>query len=211
MTGAEIVAKFESMVDDDLGSTFVYQLLNDAKDEVEAMNAWEILKDEQAYTVSSGYSYSSALGSLPDDFAMDIRMVEDSSNIDLAKVSFDDRYGKVNHPFGYFLDLANDNIHLSGSNHSAKTVYLYYIKTSTDLTSSDTWSFPSRFHSVLPLKMAELYYLSDAGEKARSYNQEWAIQFERKLLQMYQWNDSIKINNRRSRTSNWENPKGLNV
>jgi len=212
MTGTELVTKFESLVDDDLGTTFVYQLLNDAKNEIEAMQVWEMLKSEQAYTVSSGYSYSSALGALPTYFALDVRAVEDTSNIDLIKVSFDDRYSKVNHSWGYFIDLANNNLHLSGENHEAKTIYFYYIKFSADITSGTSWAFPERFHSIIPLKMAELYYLSDAGEKARSYNQEWAIQYERMLARMYQWNDQIKIHNRAPRyTRAWENPKGLNV
>ncbi len=211
MTGVEIITKFENMVQDSLDSDFAYQLLNDAKDEVEAMQAWFILTKETSFSISSGYSFSSAAGSLPTRFALDIS-VSDGSNLPYAKVDFTDRYSKENASYGYFIDLANDNFHLAGSNHSAKTIYLYYTDYSADITSTGTWSFPDRFHSILPLKMAELYYPADAGERSRSWDDRWAIQYERALARMYAWNDQLKVNNRRSRRlGTGDNPRGLNV
>lgn len=198
MTGAQIITKFTNMIDDVIDSDFAYQLLNDAKDEVEAMQVWEQLKKEQSYSVSAGYSFSTSLGSLPTRFAMDVRMVEDNSNIEYEKVAFDDRIQKENNPLGYFIDLAAGNIHLTGENHSSKTMYFYYTDYSADITSADTWVFPARFHSILPLKMAELYYFADSGELSRSWDQKWAIQFERELARMYAWNDSLKVRNRLS-------------
>lgn len=198
MNGATAVTKFRELVDDQLDSTLEYQLLNDAKNEVEAMREWEQLKFETSYSVSSGYSYTSSLGALPTRFAMPCRMVEDTSYVDYSKYDFEDRYSRANAPYGYFIDLAGGNLHLTGQNHSAKTMYFIHTRYSADIESGTSWAFPERFHSILPLKMAELYYAADAGEKSRSWDDRWAIQFERELNRMYAWDDRLKLATRRS-------------
>ena len=211
MTGAQTITKFQNMVDDVLDSDFVYQLLNDAKDEVEALGVWLQLLKETTYTVASGYSFTSALGTLPTRFALDVRVVENNSNVEYEKVGFDDRVQKESNPLGYFIDLANNNFYLSGQNHSAKTIYLYYTDYSADLTSVTSWVFPSRFHSIIPLKMAELYYAADAGERGRAWDDRWAAQFERELARMTAWNDSLTVRNRRSfRPQPSSTPKSIN-
>jgi hypothetical protein len=184
------------MVDDELDSDYEYQLLNDAKNEVEAMQVWEQLKSEQSYSAPQGLSYTTALGTLPTRFALPLRMMEDTSYVDYDKVDFEDRYSKVNAPYGYFIDLANNNIYLAGQNHNAKTMYFYYTKYSADIAAGTSWAFPDRFHSILPLKMAEIYYAADAGEKARAWDDRWSAQFERELGRMTVWNDQLKLKGR---------------
>lgn len=211
MTGLECITKFQNMVDDALDTDFMYQLLNDAKDEVEGVIAWEQLKRETTYSVPAGYSYTSTIGNLPTRFSMPVRMVEDTSYLEYQKVDFDDRSRKALQSFAYFIDLADGTISLAGQNHNAKTMYFYYTNYSPDITSSTSWTFPERFHSILPLKMAELYYLSDAGERGRSWDDKWAIQYERALAGMVAWNDKIKLSNRHP--SNWmrtRSPKAIN-
>ncbi len=201
MTGAAIITKFENMVEDSLDSDFMYQLLNDAKDEVESLGEWEVLKREATYVVAAGTSYQTAIGTLPAKFALPIRMTESSSFVDYDKVDFEDRYAKVNRPFGYFIDLFNNNIFLSGTNSNAKTMYFYHTVTTADLTSATSWIFPDRFHSIIPLKMAEIFYSADAGEKARAWNREWRIEFDDKLARMQTWNDALQNANRRPRNN----------
>ena len=197
MTGAETITKFRNMVDDELDADYEYQLLNDAKDELEAMLAWEQLKYEQSYSVAAGYSYLTALGTLPTRFALDSKMVEDTSYIPYDKYDFEDRDARANAAFGYFFDLAGGNIYLTGQVHSSKTMYFYFTKYSADITSGTSWAFPSRFHTAIPYKMAELYYASDAGERGRSWDDKWSEQFERILTRMTLWNDQLKMKNRR--------------
>lgn len=186
------------MVSDSLDVDYMYQLLNDAKDEVEGYIAWEQLKRETSYSVSAGYSYTSTLGSLPTRFALPVRMVEDTSFSEYQKIDFDDRASKALNSFGYFIDLANSTISLSGTNHSSKTMYFYYTSYSPDITSGTSWTFPERFHGILNKKMAEIFYLSDAGERGRSWDDKWSIQYERDLSGMVAWNDKLKLANRRS-------------
>jgi len=212
MTGAQIITKFRNMVDDTLDADYEYQLLNDAKDEIEAWEVWEMLKKSQAYSVAGGYSYTSALGALPTRFALDLSMVEGTSNLPYEKVSFEDHVNKVNLGNGYFIDLNASNIYLSGSNHASKTMTFYYTEYSADITSSTSWIFPSRFHNLLPLKMAQIYYAADAGEKNRAWDDRWMAYFNDLLGKTLTWNDSIKTRNKRSRsTVKWENPKGVNI
>jgi len=212
MTGLETITKFRNMVDDTLDADYEYQLLNDAKDEIEALEIWEVLKKSQAYSVTSGYTYTTALGALPTRFALDLSMVEGTSNLPYEKVSFEDHVNKVNVGNGYFIDMNAGNIYLSGSNHASKTMTFYYTEYSADLTSSTSWAFPSRFHNLLALKMAQLYYASDAGEKDRSWDDRWSAYFASTLARALIWNDSLKTRNKRSRSAvRWENSRGINI
>ncbi len=199
LTGTQLITKLQNIVDDVLDETLALQLLNDAKDELESMHIWEQLKRETTFTVSSGYTYTSALSALPTRFALDVRMVQSGGQPEYDKVAFDDLAAKQNSPNGYFIDLYSGNVHLTGTGHSAKTMYFYYTEYSTDITTSTSWSFPGRFHYLLPIKAAELYYMADAGERSRSWDDKWAQQFERGVRLMEVWNDSIKLRNKGGR------------
>ena len=107
----------------------------------------------------------------------------------------------------FWLDWANETINLGQT--ATNTVNVYYTEYSADLTASDTWQFPERFHSLIPYKMAEIYYAADAGEKARAWDDRWSAQFERMLNRAYQWNDSIKVRNRLPGRDRY-NPKAIN-
>ena len=118
---------------------------------------------------------------------------------------------KQNNPLAFFIDLPNDNFYLAGSNHAAKTIHLFYTDYSADLTTSDTWDFPARFHAIIPYKMAEIYYAADAGEKGRAWDDRWSNQYERILGRMNLWNDSLKTRNRMSfRQQPSTSPRALN-
>ncbi len=199
LTGTQLITKLQNIVDDVLDETLALQLLNDAKDELESMHIWEQLKKETTYAITAGSSYATAAGALPTRFALDVRMVESTGTPDYHKIAFDDLQAKKNNAFGYFIDLNAGNIHLAGTSQSAKTVHFYYTEYSTDITTSTSWSFPGRFHYLLPIKAAELYYMADAGERSRSWDDKWAQQFERGVRLMEVWNDSIKLRNKGGR------------
>lgn len=196
MTGTQVLTKFHNMIDDQLDSDFELQLLNDAKDEIESMKDWEMLKASTTYSIASGYSYTSSAGSLPTRFIMD-SLVTEGNGLDYTKIRFEDLNARQHNVRGYWLDMANSALYISGSNHAAKTVYLFYTAGSADITTTTSWAFPSRFHKALALKMAEMYYLSDATEKGRAYNQEWAQQFAGEMRFMEIWDDRLKLKNRR--------------
>lgn len=203
-----MITKFENMVDDTLDSDFVLQLLNDAKNEIEALRDWEQLKKEQSYTITAGSSYTTTQA-LPARFINDIRVIE-SDDTEYRKISFEDRYAKVNLTDAYFLDMANSKIGFTGQNLPAATVYLYYTQGSDDLATGDTWAFPARFHAVIPYFMAKLFYAADAGEKARSWDDRWDVYMRSCLASMEMWDDRLKIKNRSTRVpTNRENSLNL--
>lgn len=207
MTGTELIAKVESMVDDVLDSDYALQIVNDAKDEIEGMAAWEQLKREQSYSVSAGASYLAAIGVLPTRFALPLSMTEGGSYVPYRKYDFEDRQARENASFGYLIDLAAANVYLTGTNSAAKTMYFYHTQYSADLTVSTEWSFPERFHALLAYKAAEIYYASDAGEKARSWDDRWSSQYERGLGRMMAWNDQLKLADRAVRRIGNPSPK----
>lgn len=185
MLGSEIITKFINMVDDELDTTYMYQLLNDAKDELESEREWEILKDEM--------TISSATTTLPTNFMFDISVV--NSTYYYKKIKKQERHYNT-YSYVYYLDLLNNNIVIP--NYNSEDLYFFYIVGSSDITESTEWSFPSRFHKILPYKMAELYYSSDAGEKARAWDDRWRAYFEQVKDQMFAWDDKLKSRNSKS-------------
>jgi hypothetical protein len=195
MTGDQILQKFSSMIDDNLDEDFLLQLANDAKDEVEAVRVWEKLKRELAVTVTAGLSFTTPLASLPTGFIDSVSLSD--SHIRYTRVSFDDRAAKENSGLGYFIDLFNEKLHLCGTNNAAASLSWVYTASSPDITASTEWIFPERFHQIIPLKMAELYYAIDGGEKGRAWDDRWKNQFDLILGSMERWDARIKVASKR--------------
>jgi hypothetical protein len=185
------------MVDDQLDSDLELQMLNDAKDEIEGLRPWEILK--KSVSLASG-------GTLPTDFASDVS-VYDASNIEYKKVGQSNAYEIANMVNGYYLDLNDNKLYLTGNN--SATVTLYYQASSVDLTTG-SWVFPTRFHNLIPVLMAKGYYAVDAGEKSRAWDDRWEREAEKILSNLFLWDDRLKSNNYASKRY-YDNPKGVNV
>jgi len=202
-TANELITKFKNMVDDELDSDYMLQLVNDAMHEVEEMAVWEVLKGKTTFTTNSV--------ALPSEYGRILKLVEVESWIEYKQVPYEQQDIYDNFAYTYYIDYANSTVYLTDQQNTNSKA-LYYMKASDDLTGTDSWdSFPTRFHSILPYKMAEIYYAADAGEKQRAWDDRWASQYERMLNRMYQWNDSIKTQDRRLRPSFNEQPKGVEV
>ena len=199
MTAAQIVTKFTNMVDDVLDTDYTYQLLNDAMNEVESMAVWEILKRSTSFTGTST--------SLPTRFQRVLTIVDSSGYVDYKQIPFEQKDMYISTGFTFYINYSDSTINILQNNGVTKNVY--YSIYSADLTSGDTWGFPAWCHSILAYKMAEIYYASDAGEKSRSWDDRWSAQYERMLNRMFQWNDSLKVAQRRTRAVN-DNPKAIN-
>lgn len=207
MTGAQMITKCENMVDDVINADYALQLVNDAINEVEASHDWEQLKKEHSFTLTSGATIDTNF-SLPSDFSHAIAMYDDGF-VPYTLIPFEERRKRRDENFAYVIDFVNSNIQFTGTQSGSKTMYFYYIGYSTDIATSGTWSFPERFHSIVPYKMAEIYYASDAGEKARSWDDRWSNQFERKMEDMRTWDTKMKLRARRRTTFNQYNPKAI--
>lgn len=199
MTASQMVTKFINMVDDELDTDFTYQLLNDAKNEVESMRVWEVLKGSTTFNAIST--------ALPTRF-QNILKVIDSNLTEYLHIPIEQKleYSQQNNV--YYLDYAANTLYLLQSPNA--TVSIFYTFYSADLTADDTWSFPSWCHAIIPYKMAEIYYAADAGEKARSWDDRWTAQYQRMLSRMETWDDKLKVKGR-SQRSTQPDPKSVGI
>ena len=194
MTGQEVITKFTEMVDDELSDDLMLQLLNDAKDEIESLQIWEQLK-----AVDSSRTETTASIALPTRFALPIKLYVGTETDPYTNVPMEDARFYQNDSRAFYIDLANSVYYLLGTRASSNTIYFYHTKYSADIALATSWAFPSRFHSILPLKMAQLYYAIDAGDKARAWDDRWTKYYNEKLDQMTAWNDLLKARaNRRT-------------
>jgi len=212
LTGAECITKFINMVDDELDTDYMYQLLNDAKDEVESLQVWEYLKKEYTFTRSSGdtvdttYALPTPTGGT---FYIPISMY-DPSYVEYNLIPLEQRMLWQNSTLAYYVDYSAGYIHFTGVAGATVTMHLFYQMYSDDISSGTSWSFPSKFHSILPLKMAQMYYASDGGEKSSSWDDRWGVYYEQKLNQMQLWDSQLKLKARGKTRQSQYNPKGVN-
>lgn len=159
MTGQELKDFVESLIDDSIEETLFYTLLAVAKDEIEDDREWEVLKDwNRTLTLDSSDTYLTAK-SLPTDFRSMygegvIYIGEDNPYL---PVPFKDIYRYRNLASHYAIDYANNKIYILGSESSALTINLPYLKTSDDILPTTSWSFPARYHKILGFLVAGYY------------------------------------------------------
>lgn len=187
------------MVYDQLDSDFEYQLLNDAKDEIESSDTWEILKRTTSFTGTSL--------TIPTRMSTLLRISLQNNYTTYNSIPIENKDAYVNQAYFYYIDFENNLIQLTESS-SPQTKNVFYTVGSADIDSGTTWSFPARFHQAIPLKMAELYYAVDAGEKSRAWDDRWTAHFDTIMSKMEIWNDSLKTRNRRIIRIG-TNPKGI--
>lgn len=198
MTGSECTTKFQNMVDDQLDGDFMYQLLNDAKDDVESDRVWEVLKyldSSQTATVGDTISTTHAL---PTRFSLPIKLIVGQDYDPYTLINFEDQRDLRDTSRAYIIDSANSTYALTGVVGATGTIYFFHTKYSPDITANTSWVFPSRFHSILPLKMAQMYYAADAGEKSRAWDDRWKMYYDQAMSQMAQWDAQLKMRAKRS-------------
>lgn len=140
-----MVTKFQTMVNDVLDSDFEYQMLNDAVNEIETMQAWEQLKKELTFTGTSV--------TMPTREFEVLTLFEYQSRIPYVRVPFEQKDIYRNLSYYYYIDLNTGTIHLTST--TPQTMNLFYTQYTADLTASDTWIFPSWCHSLVPIIMAK--------------------------------------------------------
>lgn len=200
MTTDEMITKFRNMVDDRLDEDFEFQLLNDAVSEIETMVVWEILKKKTSTT--------SLTTSLPTRFLDIIKITQINSTVEYSKILMEEQDLYTSSNLVYYLDVANNNLVFLST--PTTTVNIFYTQSSEELGSGDTWGFPVFMHKAVPIKMAELYYFADAGERSRSWDDKWTIQYDRALARGLVWNDRLKTVSRKPQI-HYANPKGVEV
>lgn len=182
MNGAAILEFFENIIEDSLDTDTAYILMNNAKNKVEEERDWEMLK--KLATASAG---SSAIA-LPADYRSTLQVYV--NNQPCQQIPFEQKNLFANSALRWYLDFANGNIYLLGSNITG-TFNHYYKKTTSDIASGTEPVWPSRFHPLLAFEMAELYFAVDQGDRPRSWDDKWNTQKQFLRFSMVDWNVAL--------------------
>lgn len=212
MTGQNIIDKFHNYVSDELDSDFELQLVNDAKNEIESELMMEITKKlDSSGSVSSGQTSSTAR-TLPTDFYLPLVIYVGTMPYYPIPMERQQEYVGVS---GYYwIDVANSQYHLTGTQGSANTIYFYYQYQTTDLTLLTSPVWPTRFHTLIPLEMARQYWQIDQGEKNRAWTMEFASDHMKWKRLMMDWDARLKLNavdNSVASTSTIESENRVNI
>lgn len=159
MIGSELKTFVESLIDDTIEETLFYSLLNIAKDRLEDEIEWEILKTwDKSVAWNPGDSYLTEKN-LPSNFRSMyadgvIYLGEDNPYF---SVPYKDIYKYRNSANKYSIDYKNNKLHIIGAEAISCSIYIPYLETTADITETTEWSFPSRFHKILGLRVAAYY------------------------------------------------------
>lgn len=192
MTGQECIDKFHNYIQDELDSDFELQLVNDAKNSIESELQLEITKKlNSSGSVSAGQTYTVAR-SLPTDFYLPLPIYVGTRQIYPAPFEHQQLFQSDSSK--YWIDLANSNYYIGGTQGSANTIYFYYQRQTDDLTTNTEPVWPERFHSLIPLEMAVMYYPIDGGERGRMLDDKFWAMYTRLKNQMIDWDARLKLN-----------------
>ena len=192
MTGTQIIAKFENMVGDSLDQDFALQLANDAMHEVEEDINPEGLNDiDTSNSTTVGQTYTTGIA-LPTDFYLPTKTIYVGTT-PYIQVPFEKavEYRDLN---GFFyIDNANGTYHLCGTQTSVQTITFPYKYATADITTSTSPAWPSQFHSIIPLKMAEMYFPIDGSERGRSWDDKWREQYTKRVNRFRDYDAALKL------------------
>ena len=197
MNGQAIIDKFENHIDDAIDETYALQLANDAKDEIEDELDLEINKRlNSSNSTSVGQTHTTTavnLGNITDFGSLIDGQIWVGTTL-YSQVPFEDRQNYINNAGYFYVDPYNLTLHLCGTQGSVQTIHVPYHSHTADFTVSTSPRWPSRFHSIIPLKMAQMFYAIDGGDKARAWDDRWGGYYERKLNSMRDWDHKMKLN-----------------
>jgi len=183
MNGSDIITMFAQIIDQEgnnpLDETFVYQLLNLAKNKLEDLTDWEYLKKK--WTISGT--------TLPNDFSEPIKIICSKDSVPLRPFEDYEFYDD-----GYYIDYANGTINAI-DNYPAPVV-LTYKRISDEITDSTSPVFPDRFHPILAYEMAFVYQAGIDGDDLNfRMSSEHKIQHAELKKLMLSWDADIKAKN----------------
>src|SRR5688572_20674975 len=137
MTDQEIITQFTDLVDDEstLSDVLKIQLANNAKNKIEREMKLEIIKaldSSNSTTVGQTYTTAKALPAAFRGLATDRIYV---GTTPYFPVPFD-RSVEYRESGGsrFYLDMANNNLHLCGTQNSVQTISIPYLKKTTDIS-----------------------------------------------------------------------------
>ena len=157
MTGTELNTLLNTLVDKTIDIDTALELLNQSKDRIESERPWEFLKvsgNTTPSTTTVGGTYTTSYD-LPSDFAYELKVYIGDNEV--LPISEDEaiRYKGIDRR--YYINFADLHIFFTGTVAESETITIIYIKTTSDLTTSTSPSWPTRFHKILAYEAAQIY------------------------------------------------------
>lgn len=193
MTKAEILELVNDLIDDEFGSTEdVY--LNIAYHEVLSYFAWLFLVKWAVLVSAGNYSYI-----LPADFGATIsdkdghgHLFVGTENNKYTEISILDKLEYQNITGYFYIDRADNLLVFTGVPSISGSVNLPYAYEPDDMaddTDEPCAGFKKAYHPAIAYKMASLFPVTEQEEKARSYRNEYAAEYQN-LLELMMLDDA---------------------
>jgi hypothetical protein len=206
MTGSEIIEFYHNLVDQDsLDSSFEYSLLNSCKGKLEAEREWEFLKK-----LDSSNSASSSPIALPTDCEVPLLIYVGDDRVPFYPIPYEQKPLFQNSGRYFIIDQGAKTFQFLDPSVSG-TVYLYYLKSTPDITASTSPVFPNKFHMILAYDISQQFYISDQSERQFTWGPE--LDMERRTLYnlMCDWDERIKVRARENGFNRMDLSQGLST
>lgn len=195
MTGQEIKDLAEEILDDSMTDELFLGYLNTAKDIIEDSRDWEFLK-----ALDTSNTASSGTKNLPDAFRKDRKMLIGAGFTEYWPVSFEEQHLYRNTSRRYYVDYSANTFELLGNIGVTGTIYLYYLKSTPDITLSTSPVWPERFGRILAYMVAA-YVMGgvDADDVFARLSPENKLVGMQLLNSMILWDTNLKVRAKNNR------------
>jgi hypothetical protein len=192
LTGAEMKAAFEEIVDDTMPSdTLFYQLANLEKNLIETERMWEILVDlDETQSIGASHTFRTAI-SLPSRFLYTAAMYVGDLRAPMKQIPFAAMLRYQEAVQRYYIKRKDSTFFICGKPVSGSTIHHFYSAESADIASGVTWTFPGWAHMLIPIRLAKKFFAVDRGEKGRSWDDRWTIAEREIVNALVHWNHKL--------------------
>lgn len=159
MTGAEMKTFTTELLDgDEMDDSVFYSMVATVKTMVEQMRPWRhLLKTDSSKTLETTDTYAT-MKTLPTDWMQyeqynPITLVavdNEDDVIELKGSNFADRLKNKNSNGLFYVDVGNSKFAIINTVSKQYRIHQFYIGESAAITSPTSWSFPTRYHHLIP-------------------------------------------------------------
>jgi hypothetical protein len=196
MTGAQIKAFADALVQDTMPDTFFIGAVNTAKDALEAERDWEFLKKLDSSDSHSSGATSTTSHALPSNFGSPIRLTVGDDTTARSLVSYGDSRMLRDEAGYYWIDWANSLYYLTGTQGASGALYFLFKRYTPDIASGTEPVWPAALASIvgrhLAYDVAKAWFAQDQGEREFSWSPEMAAEAARLRSALVTWDERIK-------------------
>ena len=211
MKTEELLETFEGLIDDSLDATLELQLLNTEKDVLESERDWEYLKTvDLTQSVGASDNYLTmkplpvdSLGNKIFGRPSERGIFVGTDLIPYRPIPIEQRFRWKDVTHRYYLDMANYKYALCGLGNAGDLIQFWFAQKTLPLANLVNLAvasstiieplFDSRFHAILPYRMAMKYFAIDQGDKSRAWDDRWQIYSEDLHQAMVYWDAALKV------------------